>query len=194
MVRRQRRMERSTTAIVKVTIPKYELFQTRSAKSMGFPSLKHRNRCEESGNMKSGGLGENNQPTWRTAIRQDVDEAIQQSLTWRQFLSAMERKGYEVTWDASIVLRPPGKGALCSLQNAGQAVHTRSHRSASCITKLPPLCWSTNNPTWPSAQRQATPQVDDLQALYYRYLYELGALPHASHTAPAMPCGRMPTS
>ena len=117
-----------------------------------------------------------------------------QSLTWRQFLSAMERKGYEVTWDASIVLRPPGKGALCSLQNAGQAVHTRSHRSASCITKLPPLCWSTNNPTWPSAQRQATPQVDDLQALYYRYLYELGALPHASHTAPAMPCGRMPTS
>ena len=37
---------------------------------------------------------ENNQPTWRTAIRQDVDEAIQQSLTWRQFLSAMERKGY----------------------------------------------------------------------------------------------------
>ena len=32
---------------------------------------------------------ENNQPTWRTAIRQDVDEAIQQSLTWRQFLSAM---------------------------------------------------------------------------------------------------------
>ena len=36
---------------------------------------------------------ENNQPTWRTAIQQDVDEAIQQSLTWRQFLSAMERKG-----------------------------------------------------------------------------------------------------
>ena len=35
----------------------------------------------------------NGQPTWRTAIRQDVDEAIQQSLTWRQFLSVLERKG-----------------------------------------------------------------------------------------------------
>lgn len=32
----------------------------------------------------------NNQPTWRTAIRQDVDDAIQQSLTWRQFLSVLE--------------------------------------------------------------------------------------------------------
>lgn len=33
---------------------------------------------------------ENNKPTWRTAIRQDVDDAIQQSLTWRQFLSVLE--------------------------------------------------------------------------------------------------------
>ena len=45
---------------------------------------------------------ENNQPTWRTAIRQDVDEAIQQSLTWRQFLSTMERKGYEVRMQPAI--------------------------------------------------------------------------------------------
>ena len=36
----------------------------------------------------------NGQPTWRTAIRQDVDKAIQQSLTWRQFLNALERNGY----------------------------------------------------------------------------------------------------
>ena len=36
---------------------------------------------------------ENNQPTWRTAIRQDVDEAIRQSHTWRQFLNALEHKG-----------------------------------------------------------------------------------------------------
>ena len=56
------RMERSTTAIVKVTIPKYAHFRMHSAKGMDFPSLKHRNRCEESGNMKSGGLRKTTNP------------------------------------------------------------------------------------------------------------------------------------
>ena len=52
----------------------------------------------------------NGQPTWRTAIRQDVDEAIQQSLTWRQFLNALERNGYEVRMGRKYpILRPPGK-------------------------------------------------------------------------------------
>ena len=41
---------------------RYAHFQTRSAKSMDFPSLKHRNRCEESGNMKSGGLRKTTSP------------------------------------------------------------------------------------------------------------------------------------
>ena len=34
------------------------------------------------------------QPTWRTVIRQDVDEAIASALTWRQFVRAMEQQGY----------------------------------------------------------------------------------------------------
>ena len=33
------------------------------------------------------------QPTWRTVIRQDVDEAIASALTWRQFVRAMEQQG-----------------------------------------------------------------------------------------------------
>ena len=74
---------------------------------------------------------ENNQPTWRTAIRQDVDEAIQQSLTWRQFLSAMERKGYEVRMGRKYpVLRPPGKERFVRFKTLGkrytpEAIQTR---------------------------------------------------------------------
>ena len=33
---------------------------------------------------------QNGKPTWRTAIRQDVDSAIAASLTWRQFVKALE--------------------------------------------------------------------------------------------------------
>ena len=125
---------KSTTATAKAITLRYAPFQTRSAKSMGFPSLKHRNRCGESGNMKSGGLRENNQPTWRTAIRQDVDEAIQQSLTWRQFLSAMERKGYEVRMGRKYpVLRPPGKERFVRFKTLGKRYTPEAIQTASCI-------------------------------------------------------------
>ena len=37
----------------------------------------------------------NGQPTWRTVIRQDVDAALAEALTWRQFIRELETKGYE---------------------------------------------------------------------------------------------------
>ena len=73
----------------------------------------------------------NGQPTWRTAIRQDVDDAIQQSLTWRQFLSVLERKGYEVCMGRKYpVLRPPGKERFVRFKTLGkrytpEAIQTR---------------------------------------------------------------------
>ena len=109
----------------------------------------------------------NNQPTWRTAIRQDVDEAIRQSLTWRQFLTVLDRKGYEVRMRRKYpVLRPPRKRALCSLQNAGQAVHARSHPDAHPVsTKLSPVCGKSSfRSTWPSAQREEAPSQADRAA------------------------------
>lgn len=73
----------------------------------------------------------NGHPTWRTAIRQDVDAAIGQSLTWRQFLSALERKGYEVRMGRKYpVLRPPGKKRFVRFKTLGkrytpEAIQTR---------------------------------------------------------------------
>ena len=122
----------------------------------------------------------NNQPTWRTAIRQDVDEAIQQSLTWRQFLSAMERKGYEVRMGRKYpVLRPSGKERFVRFKTLGkrytpEAIQTRI---------LYPQSYNPyveNPPTIKHGRlRSGKPRrkLTGLRALYYRYLYELGALP-----------------
>ena len=33
--------------------------------------------------------------TWRTAIRVDIREAVAESFTWKQFISRMEKRGYE---------------------------------------------------------------------------------------------------
>ena len=123
---------------------------------------------------------QNGKSTWRTAIRQDVDEAIQQSLTWRQFLSAMERKGYEVRMGRKYpVLRPPGKERFVRFKTLGkrytpEAIQTRI---------LYPQNYRPYVEKAPSVQhgrlRSGKPRrkLTGLRALYYCYLYELGALP-----------------
>ena len=123
----------------------------------------------------------NGQPTWRTAIRQDVDEAIQQSLTWRQFLSAMERKGYEVRMGRKHpVLRPPGKERFVRFKTLGkrytpEAIQTRIlyPRSYRPYVENPPTIKHGRLRSGKKPCRKLT----GLRALYYRYLYELGALP-----------------
>ena len=123
----------------------------------------------------------NNQPTWRTAIRQDVDEAIQQSLTWRQFLSAMERKGYEVRMGRKYpVLRPSGKERFVRFKTLGkrytpEAIQTRIlyPQSYHPYVENPRTIKHGRLHSGKKPHRKLT----GLRALYYRYLYELGALP-----------------
>lgn len=126
----------------------------------------------------------NNHPTRRTAIRQDVDEAIQQSLTWRQFLNALERKGYEVRMGRKYpVLRPPGKERFVRFKTLGkrytpEAIQTRIlyPRSYRPYVENPPTIQH-------SRLRSGKPRrkLTGLRALYYRYLYELGAFPRKPH-------------
>lgn len=124
---------------------------------------------------------ENNQPTWRTAIRQDVDEAIQQSLTWRQFLGALAHKGYEVRMGRKYpVLRPPGKERFVRFKTLGkrytpEAIQTRIlyPRSYRPYVENPPTPQRARLRDNGKPRRKLT----GLRALYYRYLYELGALP-----------------
>ena len=87
----------------------------------------------------------NGQPTWRTAIRQDVDDAIQQSLTWRQFLSAMERKGYEVRMGRKVSRpAPPGKERFVRFKTLGKRYTPKRFRRASFIHNLNDVSWKTH--------------------------------------------------
>ena len=123
----------------------------------------------------------NGQPTWRTAIRQDVDDAIQQSLTWRQFLSVLERKGYEVRMGRKYpVLRPSGKERFVRFKTLGkrytpEAIQTRIlyPQSYHPYVENPPTIQHGRLHSGKKPCRKLT----GLRALYYRYLYELGALP-----------------
>ena len=123
----------------------------------------------------------NGQPTWRTAIRQDVDDAIRQSLTWRQFLTVLAKKGYEVSMGRKYpVLRPPGKERFVRFKSLGtrytpEAIQTRIlyPQTLRPYVRKPPTVQRGRLHSNSKPRRKLT----GLRALYYRYLYELGALP-----------------
>ena len=119
----------------------------------------------------------NGQPTWRTAIRMDVDEAIALALTWRQFLAILERKGYEIRMGRKYpTLRPPGKERFVRFKTLGKSYTPEVIRQRILYPKrpfTPPAVWHGRLRGPHCKARKLT----GLWALYYRYLYELGALP-----------------
>ncbi|WP_294500126.1 relaxase/mobilization nuclease domain-containing protein [uncultured Gemmiger sp.] len=119
----------------------------------------------------------NGQPSWRTAIRMDVDEAIALALTWRQFLAVLERKGYEIRMGRKYpTLRPPGKERFVRFKTLGKSYTPEAIRRRILYPKrpfTPPAVWHGR---LHGAYRKAR-KLTGLWALYYRYLYELGALP-----------------
>lgn len=123
----------------------------------------------------------NNQPTWRTAIRQDVNDAIQQSLTWRQFLTVLDRKGYEVRMGRKYpVLRPPGKERFVRFKTLGKRYTPEAIRTRILYPQFN-RCFVENSPRVQYCRlhsgKKPRRKLTGLRALYYRYLYELGALP-----------------
>ena len=124
------------------------------------------------------------QPTWRTVIRQDVDEAIASALTWRQFVRAMEQQGYELRMLRKYpTLKPPGKERPVRFKTLGQRytpealqmriLYARRKLPAGGKTKTESLRRYARLHTHGRTMRG----LKGLRALYYRYLYELGALP-----------------
>ena len=122
-----------------------------------------------------------NQPTWRTAIRQDVDDAIRQSLTWRQFVAALQDKGYELRFNRKYpALCPPGKERFVRFKTLGKNYTPEVIQNRLLYPQFN-RCFVENSPRvqYSRLHRGKKPRrkLTGLRALYYRYLYELGALP-----------------
>ena len=116
------------------------------------------------------------QPTWRTAIRMDVDEAISMALTWRQFLAILEQKGYEIRMGRKYpTLRPPGKERFVRFKTLGKAYTPEAIRQRIFYPKRPFTPAAGWRGRLHGNYRKAR-KLTGLRALYYRYLYELGEL------------------
>ena len=121
-------------------------------------------------------------PTWRGIVRADIDEAIRQSMTERQFFDALRKKGYEVKIGKDISVRPPGKERFVRLaRNFGEeyTIDGIRQRILSQSRRLLP------EPEPKRKVRRAklkgdfksAKKVTGFRALYFHYCYLLGYFP-----------------
>ena len=115
-------------------------------------------------------------PTWKTAIQQDLDEAMAQALTWKQFLTVLKKRGYTFRFDRKYpTLTPPGKERPVRFKTLGRNYTPEAIQRR--ILSPKPL-WRVRNPKTQRFRVQRMPShgVRGLRALYFSYLYRVGAL------------------
>lgn len=122
----------------------------------------------------------NGRPTWRTAIRMDIREAVQESFTWRQFLAQMEQRGYVWKVDQKYpALKAPGMERFVRLKSLGKN-YTETAIQEWILkpkklghTRQGNMEWNQKQGRKADAPRK---KLTGLQALYYSYLYQMGVL------------------
>ncbi|CAM3465465.1 relaxase/mobilization nuclease domain-containing protein [Marinicrinis lubricantis] len=124
-----------------------------------------------------------NKPTWRGLIREDIDTAIAASMTMTQFFAALQKQGYAIKTNVKhLAVRPPGKERFVRLRSLGYEYTEEALKERILQNHMP-----KRQPSLPLPRRKRVVRVrgvwragrkfSGLQALYLRYLYEMGILP-----------------
>ena len=117
-------------------------------------------------------------PTWRTAIRLDIRESVQESYSWSQFLKEMEKRGY--TWKLNrkyISLKATGMERYIRLRSLGKNYSEEEIRGQILQPKVKRVYQK-------AVQIHPKKKLTGIQALYYSYLYQMGVLPKRPKRSP----------
>ena len=121
-------------------------------------------------------------PTWRGLIRTDIDEAIRQAMTERQFFDALRKKGYTVKVGKDISVRPPGKERFVRLmRNFGEDYSLDNIRKRILSQGRPERRTSEQKPEILRVRLigslKTARKLAGFRALYVHYCYLLGIFP-----------------
>lgn len=121
--------------------------------------------------------------TYRGLVKAEIDEAIRQSMTERQFFRYLEKRGYEIKFGKDITVRPPGKPRglkLCrnfgegySLEGIRRRILSQEILSYLQAEERPPKVIYRNFKMNGKIFRKIT----GFRALYFHYCYKLGLFP-----------------
>lgn len=118
-------------------------------------------------------------PTWRGLIRQDVDEAIRAAMTETQFFSNLRSKGYDIKTGKDISVRPPGKERFVRLaRNFGEdytieIIRKRILKQARPERPMPEPERKTKRYVIKGNLKTAK-KITGFRALYFHYCFLLG--------------------
>lgn len=121
-------------------------------------------------------------PTWRGLIKADIDTAIRQSMTERQFFDALKRQGYEIKIGKDISVKPPKKERFVRLiRNFGEDYSIENIRSRILSQSRPerPLSAAPHKTKTyrVKGNLKSTRKLTGFRALYIHYCYLLGVFP-----------------
>ena len=121
-------------------------------------------------------------PTWRGLIRTDIDEAIRQAMTERQFFDALRKRGYAVKVGKDISVRPPGKERFVRLmRNFGEDYSLDNIRKRILSQGRPERRTSEQKPEILRVRLigslKTARKLTGFRALYVHYCYLLGIFP-----------------
>lgn len=140
------------------------------------------NRSDPAGRPYPQWLAEQeNRPTWKAAIQQDIDEVIDEVFTWNQFLRALENRGYVLRLNRKyITLQPPGKERPVRFKTLGKDYTTSAIRRRILYPERSSP--AGNERSFPQALQKLLSErparkVTGLQKLYVIYLFQVGVLP-----------------
>ena len=129
---------------------------------------------------------QNGKPTWRSLIKRDVDAALRQSMTERQFFHALQGMGYELKVGADISVRPQGKERFFRLgRNLGEDYTPVGIRRRLLEQSRPEREYHPQ-PRKVKFHGQVKParKATGFRALYYHYCYLLGIFPRNKRRLP----------
>ncbi len=121
---------------------------------------------------------QNGKPTWKTPIRQDVDAAVLAAFTWNQFVRKLEKKGYTLCLQGKyFTLKPPGRDRPVRFKTLGEHYTPEAIRRR--ILEPKPFLPAGKKSRRRKLRTGGKPlrKLTGLRALYFSYLYKMGALP-----------------
>ena len=120
---------------------------------------------------------QNGKPTWKTPIRQDVDAAVLVSFTWNQFVRELEKKGYALCLRKYFALKPPGRDHPVHFKTLGPGYTPEAIRRRILEPKLFLPAGKKSRRRKLRTGGKPLRRLTGLRALYFSYLYKMGALP-----------------
>ena len=142
-------------------------------------------------------------PTIRGLVKQDIDAAIAEAYTMKTFWKQLEDWGYAIKRGPNVkhtAVKPPGGQKFIRLDGLGDGYTEADIQSRLSAVRSgevpPPSVFPPNSSQWLTPRRRYRPKgafsgrprkLKGFRALYFKYLYLLGAIPkHTRRKRPSL--------